>query len=109
MANLSIIRMIAMAVVFGLFLTSGDQISDLYIMINTYIFGGNTLGIVACKYCSNPEGSTPMINKSMICQTCTTASARKDGGLQCGVKTIALQKLSKNITTRCCFSSYISF
>ena len=66
MANLSIIRMIAMAVVFGLFMTTSDQISDLFVMINKYIFCGNTLGIVASKYCSNPEGSIPMNNKSMI-------------------------------------------
>ena len=83
-----------MAIIFGILLTSFDQMSDVYMIVQTHVFGGSTLGVVACKYCSMPERNTPMANQSKTCHTCTKASGRLDGGLLCGANALALDKLS---------------
>ena len=83
-----------MAIIFGILLTSFDQMSDVYMIVQTHVFGGSTLGVVACKYCSMPERNTPMTNRLKTCQTCTKASGPLDGGLLCGANSRALDKLS---------------
>ena len=50
MGCLTIIRLIGMSIIFGLMLPTSDQVSDIYLMIRTYLFAGSTLGIIACKH-----------------------------------------------------------
>ena len=94
MGCLTIIRLIGMSIIFGLMLPSSDQVSDIYLMIRTYLFAGSTLGIIACKHCAMDEMRFPL-KKEKLCQVCTEENAgRKDGGLHCGANARAIEKLS---------------
>ena len=94
MGCLTIIRLIGMSIIFGLLLPTSDQVSDIYLMIRTYLFAGSTLGIIACKHCAMDEMRFPL-KKEKLCQVCTEENAgRKDGGLHCGANARAIEKLS---------------
>ena len=96
MASFTIIRLIGTSIIFGLILTTSDQGSDIYLMIRTYLFAGNTLGVIACKYCSMELTNAKSLKKTNICRICTEENfGRKDGGLYCGVNPLAMERLSR--------------
>ena len=91
--SVTVFRILAMSIIFGLLLTTSDQVSDLYFIFKNNFFAGSALGIVACKHCSIPKSTFPVMRDSKICQTCTEDYGQKDGGLQCGGSALAMDQL----------------
>ena len=93
MGRLTVFKLVAMNVVFGLIFTTSDQGSDIILMVRTYFYGGGTLGSVACKHCFADGKLASQISEPKKCQLCTEERAGlKDGGLQCGANALFMEK-----------------
>ena len=93
MGRLTVFRLMAMSVVFGLIFTTIDQKSDILLMIQTHFFWGGNLGSVVCKHCFAEENRASQISEPKRCQLCTEEHAGlKDGGLQCGANALFMEK-----------------
>ena len=93
MGRLTVFKLVAMNVVFGLIFTTSDQGSDIILMVRTYFYGGGTLGSVVCKHCFADGKLASQISEPKKCQLCTEERAGlKDGGLQCGANALFMEK-----------------